>query len=81
MSRDLRVVASSLTAIRVGALLWIAWTLLAAPSSWGAAPPIRVGYLGTSGDAGIFIAVEKGYFTDQGLTVSLERFGIGADQM
>jgi len=51
------------------------------PRVRGAAAPIHVGYLGTSGDAGIFIAFEKGYFTEQGLTVSLERFGIGADQM
>ncbi len=59
----------------------IAVALLAAPAARGAATPIRVGYLGTSGDAGIFIAVDKGYFTEQGLAVSLERFGIGADQM
>ena len=70
-----------LNGFRAGVLFWIALALLAAPASWGAAPPIRVGYLGTSGDAGIFIAVDKGYFTEQGLTVSLERFGIGADQM
>ena len=55
--------------------------LLAGPAVWSAAPAVRVGYLGTSGDAGIFIAVDKGYFTEQGLAVSLERFGIGADQM
>ncbi len=66
---------------RAGMLVWMAMALLAAPSALGAAPPIRVGYLGTSGDAGIFIAVDKGYFAEQGLTVSLERFGVGADQM
>ncbi len=51
------------------------------PRTHGAAPLIHVGYLGTSGDAGIFIAFDKGYFAEQKLTVSLERFGIGADQM
>ncbi len=51
------------------------------PRVHGAAAPIRVGYLGTSGDAGIFIALDKGYFTEQGLTVAPERFGVGADQM
>jgi NitT/TauT family transport system substrate-binding protein len=46
-----------------------------------AAEPVRVGYLGVSSDAGIFIALDKGYFTAQGLDLSLERFGVGADQM
>lgn len=64
-----------------GVLAWMVVALLSAPAARGAPTPIRVGYLGTSGDAGIFIAVDKGYFTEQGLTVSLERFGIGADQM
>ena len=40
-----------------------------------------MGYLGVASDAGIFIALEKGYFTEQGLDLSLERFGVGADQM
>ncbi len=81
MSRDVRMAASLLRRFRAGLLVWMAMALLAAPAALGAAPPIRVGYLGTSGDAGIFIAVDKGYFAEQGLTVSLERFGIGADQM
>jgi NitT/TauT family transport system substrate-binding protein len=68
-------------ALRVGLLGWIVVALLSAPAVVGGPAPIRVGYLGTSGDAGIFIAVDKGYFAEQGLTVSLERFGIGADQM
>ncbi|HTD45872.1 MAG TPA: ABC transporter substrate-binding protein [bacterium] len=47
----------------------------------GAAAPVRMGYLGVASDAGIFIALEKGYFKEQGLDLSLERFGVGADQM
>ena len=47
----------------------------------GAASPVRMGYLGVASDAGIFIALEKGYFKAQGLDLSLERFGVGADQM
>ncbi|TMI88983.1 MAG: hypothetical protein E6H00_11075 [Bacillati bacterium ANGP1] len=52
-----------------------------AASPVGAASPVRMGYLGVASDAGIFIALEKGYFTEQGLDLSLERFGVGADQM
>jgi NitT/TauT family transport system substrate-binding protein len=67
--------------LRAGMLSWLAIALLGGPAALGAAPLIHVGYLGTSGDAGIFIALDKGYFAEQGLTVSPERFGIGADQM
>ena len=67
--------------LRAGMLSWLAIALLGGPAALGAAPPIHIGYLGTSGDAGIFIALDKGYFAEQGLTVSPERFGVGADQM
>jgi ABC-type nitrate/sulfonate/bicarbonate transport system substrate-binding protein len=46
-----------------------------------AAAPIRMGYIGISSDAGIFIALDKGYFKEQGIELALERFGLGADQM
>jgi ABC-type nitrate/sulfonate/bicarbonate transport system substrate-binding protein len=46
-----------------------------------AAAAIRMGYLGVASDAGIFIALDKGYFKSQGLDLDLERFGVGADQM
>jgi NitT/TauT family transport system substrate-binding protein len=67
--------------LRAGMFSCLAIALLGWPAALGAAPPIHVGYLGTSGDAGIFIALDKGYFAEQGLTVSPERFGVGADQM
>ena len=67
--------------LRAGMLSWLVIALLGGPAALGAAPPIHVGYLGTSGDAGIFIALDKGYFAERGLTVSPERFGVGADQM
>ncbi len=52
------------------------------PTALGrAAALVRMGYLGVSSDAGIFIALDKGYFQEQGLDLSLERFGVGADQM
>lgn len=38
---------------------------------------IRVGNQALSSDAGIFIALDKGYFKEQGLEISLERFGGG----
>lgn len=65
--------------IIAAALLFLG--LCAMPAVHGAAAPIRVGYIGTSGDAGIFIALDKGFFAEQGLAVSPERFGAGADQM
>lgn len=46
-----------------------------------AAAPIHMGYLGVASDAGIFIALDKGYFKAQGIELDLERFGVGADQM
>jgi NitT/TauT family transport system substrate-binding protein len=67
--------------LRAAMVSCLAIVLLGGPVALGAAPPIHVGYLGTSGDAGIFIALDKGYFAEQGLTVSPERFGVGADQM
>ncbi|HYM91145.1 MAG TPA: hypothetical protein VEW91_05885 [bacterium] len=52
------------------------------PAATGrATAPVRMGYLGVSSDVGIFIALDKGYFKEQGLDLSLERFGVGADQM
>ena len=51
------------------------------PSGRAAAPAVHMGYLGVASDAGIFIALDKGYFKAQGLDLALERFGVGADQM
>ncbi len=62
-------------------LLAAALLLSAGPPPAPAAAPIRLGYIGISSDAGIFIAIDKGYFKEQGVEVSLERFGLGADQM
>jgi NitT/TauT family transport system substrate-binding protein len=41
----------------------------------------RVGVLGSSSDAGIFVAAERGYFTEEGLDVELLTFGNTADQI
>jgi len=59
----------------------LALTVLALPPVARSATPIRMGHLAVSSDAGIFIALDKGYFREQGLELSLERFGVGADQM
>lgn len=42
---------------------------------------VRTGVAGLLSDAGIYIAIEKGYFRDQGVEISLERLGSGADQV
>ncbi len=46
----------------------------AAPAPARAGEPLRVGVIGLIADAGIYIAVEKGYFRDAGLDVKLEPF-------
>jgi len=61
--------------------LSLALSMLTLPSVARSAALIRMGYLAVSSDAGIFIALDKGYFREQGLELSLERFGVGADQM
>lgn len=45
----------------------------------GVAEPVRVGVVGALADAGIFIALERGYFREQGLDVTLVPFdNVGA---
>lgn len=67
--------------VRAARLLCLVLALLVPAPAGRAAAPIRMGYLGVASDAGIFIALDKGYFKEQGLDVALERFGVGADQM
>jgi ABC-type nitrate/sulfonate/bicarbonate transport system substrate-binding protein len=62
-------------------VLCIGLGVLGLSAAGGAAVPVRMGYLGVASDAGIFIALDKGFFKEQGLDLSLERFGVGADQM
>src|SRR5215218_10781281 len=39
--------------------------------------PVLVGYLNSASDAGILLALDKGYFAEQNLDVQLERFNTG----
>jgi NitT/TauT family transport system substrate-binding protein len=41
--------------------------------------PVRTGAIGSSSDAGIYIALERGYFREQGLDVSLEAIRSATD--
>lgn len=66
---------------RAARLLCVFLAVLLLPAAGRAAVPVRLGYIGVSSDAGIFIALDKGYFKEQGLELSIERFGVGADQM
>lgn len=47
------------------------------------APPanVHVGTINSTSDAGIFIALEKGYFEEEGLTVQLQNFQTSADMI
>jgi NitT/TauT family transport system substrate-binding protein len=69
------------TRARASLLLCLVAGVLMLTVTGRAATSIRMGYLGVSSDAGIFIALDKGYFREQGLDLALERFGVGADQM
>lgn len=70
-----------MTRARIALLLCLVLGALLPAAAGRAAAPIHMGYLGVSSDAGIFIGLDKGYFAAQGLDLSLERFGVGADQM
>ena len=60
-------------------------TTIAASSPTAAATPqpakVKVGVLGTTGDAPIYIALERGYFKEQGLDVEFVRFGSALDMV
>ncbi len=49
------------------------------PAAYGAEPVVvRVGVLGVISDAGLYVAMERGYFQDEGIRVGLQVFGSGA---
>ncbi|MSP98155.1 MAG: hypothetical protein EXR29_13260 [Betaproteobacteria bacterium] len=53
--------------------------VLASPA--GAQTVVRAGALGISADGPVYIAIEKGYFREQGIEVKLENFAGGAQAM
>jgi len=56
--------------------------LLASSVAWAQGEKIKVGLLMINADAGVFLALEKGYFREQGLTVELTYFSSsGGPQM
>jgi len=50
-----------------------------APAALAAPLPVRVGAIGSSSDSGIYIALDRGYFQEQGLDVSLEAIRSATD--
>ena len=52
--------------------------LLALPWPAAAAETVKVGDLPVISNAGMYIAIEKGFFQDKGITVDTERFASGA---
>jgi NitT/TauT family transport system substrate-binding protein len=53
----------------------------AAPARAAAPTKVRLGLLGTSGDAQLYIALERGYFAEVGLEIEEEVFQAGARMM
>ncbi len=52
--------------------------LLAGTAQAAQLTAVRVGTLGVASDAGLYAAIEKGYFQDVGIQVDLQRFTAGA---
>lgn len=61
-----------------GAVIAALCTATILPAQAVSLPTVRVGIPGVISDAGILIADAKGYFTDEGIKVSLDRFSSGA---
>lgn len=53
----------------------------ATPSPTPAPAKLKVGVLGTTGDAPLYIAFEKGYFRDQNLDIEFVQFGSALDMI
>jgi ABC-type nitrate/sulfonate/bicarbonate transport system substrate-binding protein len=54
---------------------------LSGPDAQGAQSVVRIGTLGIIADAPIYIATDRGYFQQQGLSPTLERFDTGAQMV
>jgi NitT/TauT family transport system substrate-binding protein len=56
----------------------VASPIAALPKPTGAMKTVKVGVIGSASDAGVYIALEQGYFAEQGLNVELEFFDSAA---
>jgi NitT/TauT family transport system substrate-binding protein len=59
-------------------MLWLALIVALLAPSVAAAETIKIGDLGIVADAPFYIAIEKGYFKERGLDVTLEKFASAA---
>ena len=53
---------------------WLAGSINLSAGAAQAAESVRIGVIGLLADAGIYIAVEKGYFREAGIDLTLEPF-------
>lgn len=64
------------------AIITLAAMALAACASPGAAAePVRVGYVNTISDVGIYLAIKKGYFKQEGIEIDLSSFNTAAQMV
>lgn len=70
-----------LWALLVGAVLVAAPAVGDQAEAQAPRDTVTVGHLGFLSDAGIFIALEKGYFEEQNIEVELQQFGSATDQV
>ncbi len=70
--------AQRMTVALRGLLASVAVVLIASTAVGASAQPVKIGHLGIVADAPFYLAIENGYFKDEGLQVELERFNSAA---
>jgi NitT/TauT family transport system substrate-binding protein len=81
MRSRLTVALFTLVAVLVASCGPAATPSTSGPTATPAPAKLKVGELGTTGDAPLYIALEKGYFREQNLDIEFVRFGSALDMI